>query len=99
MCAPLAVCERAFTCLLGNLKARSILRDASDLFGPSFCLQLGAIDGPLPDALTGQGQSYMPMTGMGNNNMMMDNGMQAEGMQQMHQGIPGVNTSTFANFL
>jgi hypothetical protein len=83
--------------LLGNLKARSILRDASDLFGPSFCLQLGAIDGPLPDALTGQGQSYMPMTGMGNNNMMM--AMQAgQGMQQMHQGIPGVNTSTFANF-
>ena len=83
--------------MLGNLKARSILRDASDLFGPSFCLQLGAIDGPLPDALTGQGQSYMPMTGMGNNNMMM--AMQAgQGMQQMHQGIPGVNTSTFANF-
>lgn len=50
--------------------------------------QLGAIDGPLPDALTGQGQYVV-----GSNGMLMSPVPGQPGMHQQHmgQGIPGVD--------
>ena len=61
-------------------------------------LQLQAIDGPLPDALMGQGQyaagqqQFMHMPAGGANGMMMSPGQAVPPQQHMGQGIPGVCT-------
>jgi len=57
----------------------------------NICIQLGAIDGPLPEALSAQGQ-YLQVAGMASvNGMMNAPGQTMHQQQHMGQGIPGVS--------
>ena len=57
----------------------------------NICIQLGAIDGPLPEALAAQGQ-YLQVAGMASvNGMMNAPGQTLHQQQHMGQGIPGVS--------